>query len=250
MLLQYRAAAVAGFITQLFWGLIRMMIFEAFYRSSTMTQPMELRDVITYVWLGQALFALFPWAIDQEIRQMIRNGTVAYELLKPVDLYKLWFSRSVANRLAPTILRFFPLVILAMLFFGMHPPDSVYSGIAWLLATVGAVCVGCAINTLLNISIMWTISGDGVQRIAPAAILIFSGMIIPLPLFPDWAQAFLQFLPFAGLVDLPFRLYLGHIPSDRVFYVLLHQAAWTVTLVALGRALLNRGIKILVVQGG
>lgn len=29
-LLQYRAAAAAGFGTQLFWGLIRMMIFEAF----------------------------------------------------------------------------------------------------------------------------------------------------------------------------------------------------------------------------
>ncbi len=40
MLLQYRAAAFAGFVTQLFWGLIRVMIFSAFYRSSNAPQPM------------------------------------------------------------------------------------------------------------------------------------------------------------------------------------------------------------------
>ena len=36
-------------------------------------------------------------------------------------------------------------------------------------------------------------------------------MIIPLPLFPDWAQPVVWALPFAGLVDLPFRVYTGHI---------------------------------------
>ena len=48
-LLQYRTAAIAGLGTQLFWGLIRVMIFEAFYRSSNAPQPMALRDVVTYL---------------------------------------------------------------------------------------------------------------------------------------------------------------------------------------------------------
>ncbi len=33
-LLQYRSAALAGVVTQFFWGLIRMMIFTAFYESA------------------------------------------------------------------------------------------------------------------------------------------------------------------------------------------------------------------------
>ncbi len=68
MLLQYRAAALAGMSTQLFWGLIRVMIFEAFYRSSTAIQPMTFPEVVNYVWLGQAMFAMLPWSIDTEIR--------------------------------------------------------------------------------------------------------------------------------------------------------------------------------------
>ena len=40
MLLQYRAAAMAGAATQLFWGFIRIMILLAFYRSSSAEPPM------------------------------------------------------------------------------------------------------------------------------------------------------------------------------------------------------------------
>ncbi len=35
MLLQYRAAAMAGMATQIFWGWIRVMIFAAFHRRRT-----------------------------------------------------------------------------------------------------------------------------------------------------------------------------------------------------------------------
>jgi ABC-2 type transport system permease protein len=249
-LLQYRAAAVAGFGTQLFWGLIRVMIFEAFYRSSTAPQPMAFPEVVTYLWLGQAFFALLPWAVDADVRAMIRTGTVAYELVRPLDLYALWYSRALAARLAPTLLRAVPMFVVAGLFFGMEPPPSLLSGAAWIVTGAGALLLSSAFSTLMTISLLWTVSGEGVSRLAPSLVLLFSGMLLPLPLFPDWAQSLLNFLPFRGLVDAPFRVYLGHIPPERLPFVFLHQAAWTVALVALGRFLLLRGTRRLVVQGG
>ena len=76
VLLQYRAAAIAGFGTQLFWGLIRMMIFQSFYDSSSAPQPLNRADAVTYIWLGQAMLHLLPWNLDPDIRGMVRNGTV------------------------------------------------------------------------------------------------------------------------------------------------------------------------------
>ncbi|MGQ9629986.1 MAG: ABC transporter permease [bacterium] len=250
MLLQYRAAAVAGFGTQLFWGLIRVMIFDAFYRSTSSLQPMSYPDVVTYVWLGQAMLAMLPWNVDTEIRSMIRSGTVAYELLRPLDLYALWFSRALAMRTAPTILRAVPMLMIAGLFFGFRLPPSWASAGAWVAATFGALLLSCAITTLLNISLLWTISGEGVSQLVFAGVIVLSGMIVPLPLFPDWAQAVLDFLPFRGLVDIPFRVYVGHIPPGKVAPALAHQMAWTVALVVLGRLVLARGMRRLVIQGG
>ncbi len=85
-LLQYRAAAAAGFATQLFWGMIRMMVFEAFYRSTSVPQPMSYPEVVAYIWLGQAMIAMFPWNIESDLKAMIRTGGVAYELVRPLDL--------------------------------------------------------------------------------------------------------------------------------------------------------------------
>ncbi|NQT85942.1 ABC-2 type transporter, partial [bacterium] len=69
-LLQYRAAALAGCSTQLFWGIIRVMIFTAFYESTRSAQPMSVAETITYIWLGQAMFRIIPSDIEGDIRQM------------------------------------------------------------------------------------------------------------------------------------------------------------------------------------
>jgi ABC-2 type transport system permease protein len=250
MLLQYRAAAIAGFATQIFWGWIRVMIFEAFYRSSSAAQPMTVQEVVNYVWLGQAMLMLLPMQLDGEIRAMVRSGSVAYELLRPLDLYNFWYSRALAGRAAPLALRAIPLLLLAWLFFGLQPPPSWACGAAWLISTLSALFLAAAIGTLLNISLLWTISGEGIAQTVPTAVVIFSGLIIPLPLFPDWAQPFLNALPFRGLADVPFRLYTGNLPPAQLLPLLAQQLAWTAALVLLGRWMLARGARRLVVQGG
>ena len=249
-LLQYRAAAVAGFGTQLFWGLIRVMIFTAFFESAVRTPPMGLADTIDYIWLGQALFALLPWTTDAEIRQMIRSGNVAYELVRPVDLYWQWYVRSLATRTAPAVLRALPMMVAAMPWLGLGPPATVESAAAFIVAVIGAALLAAAITALMSMSLLWTLSGDGVARAAPIMVLAFSGLIIPLPLAPDWMQPLLDFLPFRGLADVPFRLYAGHIPASALPFALLHQLAWTAAFIAAGRLALARGVRRLVVQGG
>jgi ABC-2 type transport system permease protein len=249
-LLQYRAAAAAGMVTQLFWGLIRVMIFEGFYRSTTASQPMPLEQVITYVWLGQATIGLLPWNMDPELRSLVRSGNVAYELVRPLDLYSLWYMRSAAHRLAPTLLRFTPLMVLAAMFFGLRPPASWAAGAAWLLSCVGALAIASAVSTLMAISMIRTLSGEGISRLIAAITVPLTGLVIPLPLFPDWAQPLLNFQPFRHIMDVPFRLYLGDLPASSIGWVLLQQAAWTGVLALLGRWVLARETRRLVVQGG
>jgi ABC-2 type transport system permease protein len=249
-LLQYRAAAAAGFGTQLFWGLIRMMIFTAFYQSSTATPPMKLEDVISYVWLGQALLAVLPFRWDNDVAGMIRHGNIGYELAKPVDLYGLWFCRAIALRTAPTLLRCVPMVIVAGLFLGLKAPASVESGLLFALSMTSAVLLSAALTVLMSISLMWTLSADGVANLVPTVAWTLSGIVVPLPLFPDWAQVLLNAQPFRGLFDVPFRIYVGHIPPPAALPQIGLQLAWVVALVLLGRWLLARGLKRVVVQGG
>ncbi len=250
VLLQYRAAAIAGIATQLFWGLIRMMIFLAFYSSSNRPQPISRADMVTYIWLGQAMLGLLPWNFDTDVRNLLRSGAVAYELVRPLDLYAHWYCRAFAQRVAPTLMRSVPLFVVAMLWFGMRPPPSLASGFAWLLTTFGATLLNTAFMTLVTLTMFWTLSGEGAQRLAPFAVYMFSGMLLPLAFWPARAQMLLHLLPFRGMVDVPFRVYLGQISPAQALEEFAAQLLWTTVLVLAGRALLVRGTRRLVIQGG
>jgi len=103
---------------------------------------------------------------------------------------------------------------------------------------------------LMTITLMWTISGEGISLLIPSATFLLSGIMIPLPLFPDWAQGILAALPFRGLIDTPLRLYLGHIPASEALWVVAQQLTWSIALIGMGRWMLLRGTRRLVIQGG
>jgi len=258
MLLQYRAAALAGIGTQVFWGFIKVMVFVAFYASAVTEPPMTLSQVLVYIWLGQALLALLPWNVDAEIATQIRTGGVAYELLRPLDLYAFWFARTLAFRLAPTLLRMVPMLAFTgfvMPWIGLGDwalpaPSSSESGLLFLVALLGTLMLSTAFTMVLHITLMWTVSGEGVNRMMPGVVPVLAGLIVPLPLFPDWLQGFLYWQPFRGMADVPFRIYSGHIPLADVWLEIGMQWLWVLVLIAFGGWLLTRARSKLVVQGG
>lgn len=258
MLLQYRAAALAGFGTQVFWGLIKVMVLLAFLESASAPAPMNVSQILVYVWLGQALLQLLPWNVDAEIAGHIRSGGVAYELLRPLDLYAFWFARTLAFRAAPTFLRMVPMVLFA--WFGLPllglaewalpPPASLAGGGLFLVSLVITLLLSTAITMVLHVSLLWTVSGEGFNRLMLGVVPVFSGLVIPLPLFPEWLQPVLFWQPFRGIADVPFRLYSGHIAPADGLVELAMQAGWTVLIGAFGVWLLGVARRRLVVQGG
>jgi len=96
----------------------------------------------------------------------------------------------------------------------------------------------------------WTLAGQGISTMVGGLLFVLSGMIVPLPLMPDWLQPVLNALPFRGLIDIPFRLFTGSLPPGALPGLLAHQLGWTAALILIGRALARRAVRRLVIQGG
>ena len=258
MILQYRAAALAGIATQFWFGAIMVMALSAFYASAHGAPSITLAQAITYIWLGQAFLGLLPWNVDLEIAAMMRSGDVAYERLRPIDTYFYWFARAIAWRAAGTLLRSIPLLVVTSLLFpltglgdwALRPPSSLEALVLFALSMVAVLLLSSAITTLLNISIVWTVSGQGINAITNSLVIILSGMVIPLPLFPDWAHGFLFVQPLAGLVDIPYRIYFANLSGAVALGGIALQILWTLVLISLGRLLMARTMSRVQVQGG
>ena len=252
-MLAYRWAAAAGVATQWLFGLARVMVLMAFYHYNAGATDMPLSQAITYTWLGQAVLGILPWNGDPEINESVRSGQVAYELCRPVDLYWMWYARSLAMRSATTLLRAGPQFVIALL---IVPPDirmvmpDMLSLLCWIPATLAAVLLAAAVTNLLHIALFWTVNGEGLVRLLPNLLLVLTGMMVPLPLLPDGLQTMLRLQPFAGIMDLPIRLFCGELPPGALPEVLALQLFWTAVMLLLGRYLIGRGLKRLEVAGG
>jgi ABC-2 type transport system permease protein len=256
--IQYRAAAIAGFITQVFWGLIMVMALEAFYASGKGAPPLPFQAAVNYIWLGQAFLAMLPWTVDRNVQAMIRNGNVVFEFVRPLDLYFTWFSHSLAWRVSSTILRAVPLLITVALVFPLFGPEmsrltgpaSVSAGCAFFITYLFTIMLSVSITVFMNIVTLLFLSADGLNVFMSALVTIFSGMVIPLPLFPDAFQPFLLVQPFGGLVDFPLRYYTGAFQFSHLLVTVPLQAFWIGFFALGGRRLLSRVRRKLVIQGG
>ncbi|CAM3754023.1 ABC transporter permease [Paracidovorax anthurii] len=259
VMLQYRTAAWAGFVTQCWWGGIKAMVLAAFYGgAAAASTPLSLEQAITYTWLAQGLFALLPWGSDPEIAQAVRTGAVAYDRLRPVDAYALWFARSAgwtAARVLPrlALMAAFTGVALPLAglgAWGLQPPAGLAAGMGFAVAVLLAVLLSTTLVMLLNIATAAALNERGINTLAGPLVIVLSGNLLPLALLPDAWQAALLLQPLAGVVDIPARIYFGQLAGMEALAGLGVQGLWTVLLVALGRACMGRTMRRLEVQGG
>lgn len=252
--LQYRAAALGGIATQFAWGFMEIMIFRAFYRADAAAFPMIFSATASYIWLQQAFLALFAtWMMEKEIFDAIVNGNIVYELCRPISIYNMWFSRSMANRLSRAVLRCFPILAFAVFLpkpYGIALPASLWHFVLFLLTLLLGLAMTVSLCVLVYILAFFTISPQGLQMIFITMTDFFAGALIPLPFFPEKMQRFMELLPFAAMQNVPLRIYGGSMTRFEIQKAVLLQIFWLLVITAAGKLLCKLALKRVVVQGG
>jgi ABC-2 type transport system permease protein len=258
LMLQYRAAALAGFATQCWWGAIKIMVLAAFYGAHAAAAPISLADVVTYVWLGQALLALLPWLADPEVSAAVRTGGVGYDRLRPLDAYGYWYARTLGWMLARALPRAVLMILFAAIVLPLvgleawawQPPAGVIAAVLFIVSFALMVALATAILMLANIVVAASLNERGVNAVLAPMVIVFSGQLLPLNFFPASVQPLLHLQPFAGLVDIPFRIYFADLAGAVALQSLALQAGWTLVLIGLGRFGMERVMRRLEMQGG
>ena len=248
--LQYRTAAIAGMVTQFFWGGMNILVYRAFYESDAAAFPMTLEATCSYIWLQQAFLVLFAaWLIEHEIFDNIMNGNVAYELCRPISIYNMWFFRSVANRLSRAMLRCVPILVFAS--FLPNPFGISLRHFGWfLLAMLLGFLVTVSFFMVIYGLTFFTISPSGLRILITSVVEFFAGAIIPIPFFPEKVQRVLEILPFASMQNVPLRIYSGSMTDEQMIKAVVLQFVWLIVLVIIGKLLCRFAEKKVVVQGG
>jgi ABC-2 type transport system permease protein len=201
---------------------------------------------------------LLPWLGDPDVALAVRTGAVSYDRLRPLDLYTLWYARTagwlVARMLPRAALMFlFAGIALPLLGFGdwaWRAPASVPAGMLFSVSLTLGTLLSSAMIMLINIAVTASLNDRGVNAIAAPLVIVFSGNMLPLLLFPDWLRTVMFVQPLAGVLDIPLRIYFGALAGADALVGIGVQMFWIIVLVALGHVAMTRTLRNLEVQGG
>ena len=251
--LQYRMEAVAGICTQMFFALIFIMIYLAFYESGGDT-PMKWQELVNYLWLQQAFFALvYPFDRENELLSMIKNGNLAYELVRPQDFYFKWYIKMLSKRLVAVLLRFIPLLILANILpypFHLSIPYSVGNLVMFITSLLLGLFLVTSLNLLMHILTMFTLDEKGTLITYNVIAEILTGSVIPIPFFPKWLKHLAEHLPFRFTGDFPFRIYSNSIPLEEGYSLIIGSIIWIIITILIGYLISRVSLRKAVIQGG
>ena len=246
---QYRAAALGGLVTQVFFGLVYIFLYTTLYAGES---PDMLRDTITYVWLQQMFFRMM-FSNDGELQNLILSGGVAYMLVRPVDQHRFWVCRDVGGRLVGAMMRMIPMLLVQFLLpveLRIALPDGWLSLVQFVTSLlIGCVCL-CELMSITDAVVMKTLDKRGISAILNLTMLTFSGNVIPLTLFPDGLQTLIRYQPFAQALDVPIRMYQQCASLPEWALNVAVQLGWIVILRLIGRKMWQKRLDNMIVQGG
>lgn len=249
--LSYRTANVAGFITNLFFGLFRASIMIGLYGGAYRQMAgYTLADSLTYTALSQALMSfvyIYGW---WDFMRAIQSGDVAVQLSRPVGWFEWFWWQDVGRAIGQLLYRGLPIVVLFAWFYGAVWPPTPAHWLAMLVSSCLGLLASFAWRFLFNSAAFWTVDAIGVGRLAVGFLNFFSGFLIPVAFFPPWLATLAHWTPFPSMVDTPIRIYLGLVDTAHLLPALLVQSLWAAWLVALCHGVVRLGVRKLVVQGG
>ncbi|MCB0034487.1 MAG: ABC-2 family transporter protein [Anaerolineales bacterium] len=248
--LTYRAATLAGLVTNFFFGLMRVAIMLALYGGRQEVNGMTVADVITYTGLTQAIIAymsMFGW---YELMNSVYSGEVAADLLKPMNYFLFWMAQDLGRALLNFLLRGVTIMFFYALVFDLSYPTSLSHWLVVALVLILSWVVGFAYRFLVNLSAFWTTNADGIGRFAFVFAWFASGFLMPMRLLPDWVGRLCYLTPFPYMLDSIVEVYLGTLSNREVVLMIANQLVWAIGLIVVGQIALRAAVRRLVILGG
>jgi ABC-2 type transport system permease protein len=223
-------------------------LWTALYAQNAAPVNLPLHSMITYATVAMLMSLILEVDGTRLIREKIREGTIATDLMKPISVPLYFFSDGLGQTLLHAVL-VIPALLCSLLLVHIDVP-SLPTFAAFLLAFVVGYGVNFFVNFLMNSIAFWTLETFAAQLIVRWASDLLSGQIIPLTLFPGIFGRIVFALPFAAIYSTPLLIYVGVIPPSQWLASIAVQLAWLALFAVLSSVVWHAASNRVVIQGG
>ena len=236
---------IGGLLVRLY---LMKTVWTALYAQNPAPAGVPLHAIITYTTIALLMSLVLEIDVTRLIRDRVREGSIATDLMKPINLPLFFFSDGFGQMLLHAIL-IVPALLLSLFIVHIDVPAPGVL-LAFALSFVLGYVVNFLLNFVMNVVAFWTLETFALQLIVRWISDLLGGQIVPLIFFPGALQNIVLALPFAAVYSTPLLIYVGTIPPSGYLAAFTLQIVWLLAFAALATFMWRGALNRVVVQGG
>ncbi|MEV7613476.1 ABC-2 family transporter protein [Streptomyces sp. NPDC089799] len=250
----YGTATAAGVFTNTVFGFIVAYTYIALWSERPGLGGYDRAEALAFVFVSQSLLAsaaLIGGGFQEELQERIRTGDIAVDLYRPADLQLWWLAADLGRAGFQLVGRGTVPLLVGALVFPLALPVAPERWVLFLVSVLLGLVVSFAVRYLIGLAAFWLLDGSGINMVATVVMIAFSGVLLPLTVFPGWFGELVRMLPWSAMLQVPLDVLLGkHSGSGAAAGALAFQLGWALALLAAGRLVQAAATRKVVVQGG
>lgn len=248
--LSYRLTFILNFVAN-FVNLIAIYcLWQAIYTGETQLGGYTWEQMKVYLIVTFFVNSMLSYYSESRITGKVIDGSVAMDLLKPLDFQKARLAEILGSCVLEGILSSLLICILVIFTFGISISIDVWTAILFVLSMISSVLVKFGIVYLSALLCFWTTSGLGIIWARMAITNLLSGALVPLAFFPDWLKMIALLLPFQGIVHTPTMIFLGNVEPVQAIQMITLQWGWIIVLWFCGKWMWSKAVRQITIHGG
>ncbi len=238
-----------GLVLNIISMAILVYFWRAIYNDTSTISGLGLNQTLNYILLAFIFMPLTANDLVWEFGSNLREGTIAHHLLRPINFQGMNYAQSLGILVTRLLLQL-PMVVAAVLLFGLRFPTDLVTWLAFLVSALLGFTVMFFFNWFLACFTFYTTEIWGLGVLIEGMNFFLSGALVPLVMMPEGVRNVVLSIPFAQALAVPVGLLTGITPLSDAPRVWLIQIAWILGMWLLSTLFFRVAVRKITVQGG
>jgi ABC-2 type transport system permease protein len=247
--LAYPAGVGMVFLSYPIVIMMNRYVFHAAYAHGKVVAGFNLDSILTYVTVSWLLNTFYMTPTGRQLGARVRDGQVAMDLIKPVNLMALYFGQSLGRTLFRALFATLPLLFIFAVAGGLLPPPPAAVP-PFLLAVIAGYFVNFLMDYMIGLIAFYVGYNNGIRWGIRMVMNLAGGIVIPLSFFPAPIAKVFSYFPTQFMFYRPVQIFLGRYGALEAWGVALQGLCWVAGLYAAAQLMQRDGTRRLSVSGG
>lgn len=240
-----RLRSLVWFLIPLLNNLTVILFWSGAIKNTDPHAAWTMSSITTYYFLLTIVNSMLNSYISEDVAEFdIKQGDLIRYLTRPFPYYWIKFIEEIPYRLLQGSYGIL-LIILFSIFYKNYIviTDNPINLLLSIFTMILALFLSFTIKMNLGLSAFWFTDSRGFFELVTIVLIIFSGGIMPLYLFPQGLQTVSSILPFAYTAYFPILSLQGKFTYLQSLQIIAIQCLWLAAFLMLNRFMWKKGIK-------